>query len=110
MGKRREDEEHMILLRVNAQAEDRVQAETGGPSIHEEMWRVMDRLMDNLMSGKAHEDRMEQDRFRALGVGDCLLIIGKPLVSDMDDVRAEAMRRWEARQKKQPAKRKRRSS
>lgn len=103
MGKRREEEERDILLRANAMAEARVQAETGGPSLHESMWRVLDRSMDIMMSHKDPQ-AVGEHAARARGIADCLVLIGSPLVSDVDDVREEAVRRWEARQARKTTK------
>lgn len=99
MGTRRIIEGMEILERVNAQAEARIQAETGEPSIYEQMWRLLDKRMDVLMSipGPLVGDKMLEMKAEAKAIAECLAIIGSPLVSDVDDVRAEAVKRWEQR-------------
>ena len=101
MAKRRLEDEAEVLSRVNAQAEAQRQAAGLGPSIYEQMWRLLDGAMDSLMTPPiGNHDELVKGQ--ALGIAQCLAIIGDPLVKDVDDVRAMAVERWQARQKATP--------
>lgn len=90
MAKARIDDELEVLERANNAAEA-----MHGPTLYSQLWTLLDRMVDELM--KAPSDLTKG---RAQGVAECIVIFGKPLVNDVDEVRAKAMERWEARQKK----------
>lgn len=67
----------------------------GGPTLLEALWNEMDRLMEGLMTGEDAED--EGDRFRAAELAWVLAIVTNPYNPSVDAIRAETMKRWEAR-------------
>jgi hypothetical protein len=65
----------------------------GGPTLLEALWNEMDRLMEALMTGADAEDG--GDRYRAQELAWVIAIVTNAYSPSVDQVRAEAMRRWE---------------
>lgn len=66
-----------------------------GASIVERLEEDLDKVMDSLMSGELDEDALEQERGWARGLATAISYMR---TCDIDDVRAQAMERWENRQ------------
>lgn len=66
----------------------------GGPTLLEALWAEMDMLMERLMTGAVAEDG--GDRFRAEELAWVIAIVSNPYNPSMDNVRTEAMDRWNA--------------
>lgn len=64
-----------------------------GPSLIEQMWAKLDALVDELQSGHYEVTTVGQ----AQGVAWCIALWTDPYNIRVNVVRAEAMRRWEAR-------------
>lgn len=72
----------------------------GGPTLLEALWNEMDRLMEALMTGAVAEDG--GDKFRAQELAWVIAIVTNAYSPSIDQVRAEAMRRWEEQQSETP--------
>lgn len=73
-----------------------------GPSITEQIWDEMDHQLGKLMSLKEEgwapgDKQLAAQTGHCLGIAKCLAIFMNPYDPDVDAIRAEAMRRWEAR-------------
>lgn len=68
----------------------------GGPTLTEALWSEMDRLMEGLMTGASAEDG--GDKYRAAELAWVLAITSNPYAPSVDEIRAEAVRRWNALQ------------
>lgn len=71
----------------------------GGPTLLEALWAEMDRLMEGLMTGTDAEDG--GDRYRAQELAWILAIVTNAYNPSVDNIRAEAMRRWNKAQEEQ---------
>lgn len=65
-----------------------------GKSIYDMLWEELDAIVERLMAGAAGED----DKGKAQGVAFAIATIENPYLPNIERVRAEAMRRWEADQ------------
>lgn len=63
-----------------------------GKSILEMLWDELETIVERLMAGAEAED----DKGRALGTAYAIAVIENPYLPDIERVRKEAMRRWEA--------------
>lgn len=88
----------------------------GGPTLLEALWNEMDRLMEGLMTGQTSDDVCGQgnqhgdplaigercehedngDKYRAQELAWVLAIVTNAYDPDVNKIRSEAMRRWEA--------------
>lgn len=68
----------------------------GGETLKEALWSEMDRLMEALMTGTTAEDG--GDKFRAQELAWVIAITSNPYAPSVDQVRAEAMERWNTAQ------------
>lgn len=67
-----------------------------GKSILDLLWEKLDALVDKIKEdGAGYED---YDTGHALGLAEGIAFIEDPYSQDVDDVRTEAMRRWQERQ------------
>lgn len=66
----------------------------GGPTLLEALWSEMDRLMEGLMTQSDAEDG--GDRYRAAELAWVLAIVTNPYSPSVDEIRAEAVARWNA--------------
>jgi hypothetical protein len=89
----------------------------GGPTLLEALWAEMDRLMEALMTGVTNDEDLcgrkdcgdlsafpcehedNGDKYRAQELAWVIAIVTNPYDPSMDQVRAEAMRRWEESQR-----------
>ena len=66
-----------------------------GKTLLERMWELLDEVMDLLMT--LNPDDADHLKGRAYGIAQCLALMTDPIHATVDDVRATAMERWEAR-------------
>lgn len=66
----------------------------GGKTILELLWEELDAIMDRLMTGAEADD--ERDPGRAEGVAYSIAVMQNPYLPNVDNVREQAMQRWEA--------------
>lgn len=71
-----------------------------GKSILDLLWQELDSIMDDLLDQDTPTD--EWDKGRATGVAYAISLIQNPYLSNVDEVRQEAKRRWQARQANEP--------
>lgn len=64
----------------------------GGPTLLEALWSEMDSIMERLMTGQDAEG----DKFKAQELAWVLAIVTNAYAPSMDNIRAEAVRRWNA--------------
>lgn len=65
----------------------------GGKTILELLWEELDAIMERLMSGGQADD--ERDPGRAEGVAYAIAVMQNPYLPNVDNVREQAMERWE---------------
>jgi len=69
---------------------------TRGKSLLAMMWEELDSIMDRLMHpGSEAEDG--RDPGRAEGVAYCIAVVQSPYAPNINDIRAQAVERWEER-------------
>lgn len=66
----------------------------GGQTLHELMWDELMTIMDRLMTGTESEDG--GDKYRAEGVAYALAVFQNPYLPNLDDIREQAMAKWQA--------------
>lgn len=64
----------------------------GGPTLLEALWTEMDRLMEGLMTEADAEDG--GDKYRAQELAWVLAVVTNAYNPSVDEIRAQAMRRW----------------
>lgn len=77
-------------------------AACGGQTILELLWQELMSVMERLMTGQEAED--ERDPGRAEGIAYAIAIMQNPYRPSIENVREQAMERWEEEQAQEPAK------